>query len=238
MKPMGREANQLVNAGREAFRPTEADRAKLMAALAGTATLSVGAAVAVGAAERSLSGIFNLVSAGRLLVLALPLAAVGAYGWHTAGQSPAKLQAASPVSRPAAVVAPAIIVEPPAQVAEVQAVERLSEPSAPASPPERSGSAVSETPKPGNEIGQEVELLSKAQAALSRGRPQEALEALSEHARRFPRGVLTEERTATRARTLCALGRRQEAEAELTRIERLNPTSAYLARARESCGSR
>ena len=64
MKPMGREANQLINAGREAFRPTEADRAKLMAALAGTATLSVGAAVAVGAAERSLSGIFNLVSAG------------------------------------------------------------------------------------------------------------------------------------------------------------------------------
>jgi predicted Zn-dependent protease len=97
---------------------------------------------------------------------------------------------------------------------------------------------VGEAAKPGNEIRQEVALLSKAQAALSRGRPQEALEALAEHAARFPRGVLTEERAATRARTLCALGRRQEAEAELKRIERLNPTSAYLARARESCGSR
>jgi tetratricopeptide (TPR) repeat protein len=234
---MGREANQLINAGREAFRPTEADRAKLMAALAGTATLSVGAAVAVGAAERSLSGIFNLVSAGRLLVLALPLAAVGAYGWHTAGQSPVKLQTARLVDQPAAVAAPAVA-EPPAPVAEVDAAEGPSQPSAPVTPPERSGSTVSESSKPGNEIRQEVELLSKAQAALSRGRPQEALEALSEHARRFPRGVLIEERAATRARTLCALGRRQEAEAELTRMERLNPASAYLARARESCGSR
>jgi predicted Zn-dependent protease len=237
MKPMGREANQLINAGREAFRPTEADRAKLMAALAGTATLSVGAAVAAGAAERSLSGIFNVVSAGRLLAVALPLAAAGAYGWHTAGQSPGKMQAARSVEQPVALVAPAVAA-PPEPVAEVEAVEPSSEPSTPLTPPERNGPTVSESAKPGNEIGQEVELLSKAQAALSRGRPQEALEALSEQARRFPRGVLTEERTATRARTLCALGRRQEAEAELTRMERVNPSSAYLARARESCGSR
>ena len=96
--------------------------------------------------------------------------------------------------------------------------------------------SVAEPSSPGKEIRQEVALLSKAQAALSRGRPQEALEALSEHAQRFPRGVLTEERAATRARTLCALGRTQEAAAELKRVERLNPTSAYLARARESCG--
>jgi hypothetical protein len=104
--------------------------------------------------------------------------------------------------------------------------------------PERSASPAPDAPKPANEIREEVALLSKAQAALSRGRPQAALDALSQHAQRFPRGVLTEERAATKARTLCALGRRQEAEVELKRIEKLNPTSAYLARARESCGSR
>jgi hypothetical protein len=49
---------------------------------------------------------------------------------------------------------------------------------------------------------------------------------------------LIEERAATKARTLCALGRRQEAEVELRYIEKLNPASAYLARARESCGVR
>ena len=237
MKPMGREANQLINAGREAFRPTEADRARLMAALAGTATLSVGAAVAVSAAERSLSGIFNLVPAARLLVVALPLAAAGAYGWHTSGQSPARVQATLPAKPPVTVVAPRVVELPaPAPEAQPPAAEQPREPSPP--PPERSVAPVGEASKPGNEIREEVALLSKAQAALSRGRPQEALDALAEHALRFPRGVLTEERNATRARTLCALGRRQEAEAELTRMEKFNASSPYLARARESCGSR
>ncbi len=237
MKPMGREANQLIDAGRQAFCPTEADRARLMAALAGTATLSVGAAVAADAAQRSLSGIFNLVPAARLLALALPIAAAGGYAWHLAGPSPTKGPTAPALSQAARVVAPKNA-EPPVQEADAQAAEPPTEPSVPLSVERGAGSPVSEPPKPGNEIRQEVALLSKAQAALSRGRPQEALDALSEHALRFPRGVLTEERAATRARTLCALGRRQEAEAELARIERLNPTSAYLARARESCASR
>jgi hypothetical protein len=237
MKPMGREANQLIHAGREAFRPTEADRARLMAALAGTATLSVGAAAAAGAAERSLSGIFNLMPGARLLVLALPVAAAaaGAYSWHTSGSAPA---ATRPVNQPAAVVAPRIVESPVPAAETPQVVEPPSQRSAPVPSSERSGVSIGESSKPGNEIREEVALLSKAQAALSRGRPQEALEALSEHALRFPRGALTEERTATRARTLCALGRRLEAEAELARMERINPTSAYLARARESCGSR
>jgi hypothetical protein len=235
MKPMGREANQLVNAGRQAFHPTESDRVRLMAALAGTATLSIGASVAASTAERVLSGIFSVGPAARVLALALPLAAAGGYGWHTMQRSAAEVSTAHAVSRPPAVVAPQIADLPvPMALTEVAPP---TEPSAPALP-ERSGSSVSESSKPGNEIRQEVALLSKAQAALSRGRPQEALEALSEHAQRFPRGVLSEERVATRARTLCALGRRQEAETELKRIESFNPTSAYLARARESCRSR
>ena len=234
MNGMGREANQLLNAGRQAFRPTEADRARLMAAIAGTATLSVGAAAAAGAAERSLAGILSSVPA-RLLALALPLAAAGAYGWHTVAQSPVRVQMARPVSQP--VVAALRAIEAPTATPEAPVAELPSEPSAPAAS-ERSGAPAPEVPKQAVEIRQEVLLLSKAQAALSRGRPQDALEALAEHAQRFPRGALTEERSATRARTLCALGRKQEAEAELKRIERLNPTSAYLARARESCRSR
>jgi hypothetical protein len=238
MKPMGIEANQLIDAGRQAFRPTEADRARLMTALAGTATLSIGAAVAADAAQRSLGGIFNMVPAARLLALALPLAAAGGYAWHIAGQSPTKVPAAPALSQPASHAA-AKSAAPPIPVTDAQTIEMLpNEQSAPVSPERGAGSPVGEPAKPGNEIRQEVALLSKAQAALSRGRPQEALEALSEHSLRFPRGVLTEERIATRARTLCALGRRQEAETELARIEKLNPTSAYLARARESCASR
>ena len=232
MKEMSYEACQLVDAGREAFRPTEADRARLMTAITGAATLSVGMAAAAGV-QRSLGSLLGFAHTTRLLAIALPLTAAGAYFWHASGQSPAEVQPPAAFSPPPAVVAPTRAV-PALPVAKAE--EQLSEPITPVSP-ERSAS-LGEAAKPGNEIRQEVALLSKAQAALSRGRPQEALEALAEHAARFPRGVLTEERAATRARTLCALGRRQEAEAELKRIERLNPTSAYLARARESCGSR
>jgi len=234
MKEMSREANQLIHAGREAFHPTQADRARLMAALTGAATLSVGVAAAAGA-QRSLSAIFGVSHAARLLAIALPLAAGGTYWWHASAQSPARPQLTLPVNRPLAVITPTPAPSVAHEEAEAQAVEPLREPSA---SPERSASPVGESSKPGVEIRQEVALLSKAQAALSRGRPQEALEALSEHAARFPRGVLTEERAATRARTLCALGRRQEADVELKRMERLNPASAYLARARESCKSR
>jgi hypothetical protein len=239
MKAMSPEATELVHAGRQAFRPTEADRARLMVALASTATLSVGA-VAARAAERSLSSIFNALPA-RVLALAFPLAAAGAYGWHVAAQSPATVQTARPLGPAPVIVVPKVTAQP-VPAAEVPAAEPPNEPSEPSEPSasvaaERSPSS-GDSSKPGVEIRQEVALLSKAQAALSRGRPQEALEALAEHAQRFPRGALTEERAATRARTLCALGRRQEAETELKRVEKLNPTSAYLARAREACLSR
>ena len=236
MKEMSYEACQLVDAGREAFRPTESDRARLMAAITGAATLSVGMAAAAGA-QRSLGGMLSVAHATRLLAIALPLTAAGAYFWHATGESPAPVHPPALRARPAMVAVKRAVPVPVAPVAEPDAVEQEqpSEPSPPVAQ-ERSGSFVGEAAKPGNEIRQEVALLSKAQAALSRGRPQEALEALAEHATRFPRGALTEERAATRARTLCALGRNQEAEAELKRIEKLNPASAYLARARESCG--
>jgi hypothetical protein len=236
MKEMSYEACQLVDAGREAFRPTESDRVRLMAAITGAATLSVGMAAAAGA-QRSLGGIVSVAHATRLLAIALPLTAAGAYFWHTTGEAPTSVRPPAPLARPAMVAPNRTMPVPVAPVAESDVVEQPREPSPPVAP-ERSGSFVGEAAKPGNEIRQEVVLLSKAQAALSRGRPQEALEALSEHATRFPRGALTEERAATRARTLCALGRNQEAEAELKRIEKLNPASAYLARARESCGLR
>jgi len=229
MDAMSPEASQLVKAGRVAFRPTAADRARLMAAVTGTATVSAGLARAAGA-QRSLRRIFGVTHAARLLVIALPVAAAGAHWVHVRELSPAVVQRAQPANHPPVVVAPRTAPRP--LPLAPQAVDPPHEPSE----PERSGSTVAESSKPGNDVHQEVALLSKAQAALSRGRPQEALDAISEHARRFPRGVLAEERAATLVRTLCALGRTQAAAEELKRVERLNPNSAYLARARESCG--
>ena len=233
MKELSREASVLVHAGRQAFEPTEADRVRLMAALTGAATLTVGVSAATGA-QRLWNSVVNLTSAARWAAVAVPVAAVGAIGLHALQSSPAREPARLSAIRPAAAIVsaaaprsvPAFDPPTPEPAGELRR-EAVPEPAAP----------IVET-KRDKEIRQEVALLSKAQAALSRGRPQEALAALSEHAQRFPRGVLTEERVATRARTLCALGRTQEAQTELKRMQKLNPSSAYLARARESCGLR
>ncbi|HEX2870058.1 MAG TPA: hypothetical protein VHP33_02355 [Polyangiaceae bacterium] len=233
MKELSRDASMLVDAGRQAFAPSEADRVRLLAALTGAATLSVGVGAATGA-QRLWNGIVNLTGAARWAAVAVPVAAAGAFGLHALQTSPAQEPARLSAIRPAAAIASAVAPKSTAPAFELPAPDLPSEPRAEAAP-ERSPAPLAEA-KRDNEIRQEVALLSKAQAALSRGRPQEALTALSEHAQRFPRGVLTEERVATRARTLCALGRMQEAQTELKRMQRLNPSSAYLARARESCG--
>jgi hypothetical protein len=240
MNDLSREACELVYAGREAFRPTDADRARVLAAITGAATLTVGSVAAASSAKLSvtaLSGMFRAAHLARLLAITVPMAVGGTYLWQSRSPSPARAPStAAAIARPVTAVALPKTDEAPAPPAESKAPEQAPSPVAPVSP-ERGTSPSSETAKPSNQMREEVALLSKAQRGLSSGHAQEALEALNEHATRFPRGALAEERIATRARALCALNRRQEGEAELKRMERLNPGSAYLARAREACSA-
>lgn len=234
MKELSPDASELVYAGREAFRPNEVDRARVLAAITGAATLASGAALA-GSAELSatgLRGLSRLTRLWRLSVVTVPMVVGGALVWRAAAHHPAEPSVVSAVARPALVQAPseAAPAATPVEETPVKTAPSVTLPERPAAP-------VIDSAKPTAQISLEVALLSKAQAELSRGRAQQALEALNEHARRFPRGALTEERMATRARALCALGRNTEAQAELTRVERLNRGSAYLARAREACGT-
>jgi hypothetical protein len=80
----------------------------------------------------------------------------------------------------------------------------------------------------------EIQLLSFAQGALRDGDYDRALSVLSEHALRFPNGVLALERDAVRAITLCSSGSdatgRVAAEALASRIEG-TPLAARLERA-------
>jgi hypothetical protein len=84
-------------------------------------------------------------------------------------------------------------------------------------------------------LSDEIAILSRAETELHSGRPESALKALDEHERRFPNGVLAEERTAARVQALCALGRTAEADAELARLARISPHSAHEERARQAC---
>jgi hypothetical protein len=236
MTEISQQARDLVDEGREAFRPTEADRARVLAAVLSAAPL-IGGTTIVGVSKASvLEGLVQLVRGSRLaqlVAITMPVAAAGGVLWYaTVGQplirpttprpaGPTGVAISSPATQPASDDAPAPQEDVPGPASEQAAVP----------PSERPAASTSDS----RQFSQEVALLSRAQAELSRGRAQQALDALKEHANRFPRGALTNERIATRARALCALGRTREAGAELDRMERLDSRSPYWARAREAC---
>lgn len=84
-------------------------------------------------------------------------------------------------------------------------------------------------------LGVETALLENARAALGRGDAAGALSLLDEHERDFPRGVLVEERLATRVFALCSLGRTAEAQGVAERLLRHSPSSPLRARVLQSC---
>jgi len=89
--------------------------------------------------------------------------------------------------------------------------------------------------RPASGLAEEVALLSRAETALHGGRFVKALGALDEYERKFPRGALAEERTAARIQALCALGRTEEANAQLRKLLHISPNSALEERSRQAC---
>ena len=124
--------------------------------------------------------------------------------------------ATTAVSAPAASAAPVETAPPP--TASVSAAAR--EPSPPRPPSSASARA-------GSDGGLEAEraLLDVARTALGRGDGSNALRAADEHARRFPRGILAEEREAMSIQALRLLPRDDEAGARLDRFRGRFPTS-------------
>jgi len=73
----------------------------------------------------------------------------------------------------------------------------------------------------------EVELVSRAQKSV-KSTPAEALRLCDEHARRFPRGSLSQERESLAIEALFQLGRRDEAKARAARFKQAYPASGHL----------
>lgn len=80
-------------------------------------------------------------------------------------------------------------------------------------------------------LAEQTALLSRARNLLDVA-PAEALELLSQHARRFPSSTLMEERRLFTIHALARAGRTSEAQRELERFERSSPSSPHLSRAR------
>jgi hypothetical protein len=215
LSPKGRD---LVRAGRRAFQPTGADRDRLLGALRaqlGDAALppDVGSLATAAAASRSIWPILSAVVVG--------LGIVGGgliYALHSGTErgnpqvtnvAPVAVttQAIDPVANPSVEQPTSLAVTPPVASAH-HSQDRLAA---------------------------EVAILSRATRDLRAGRPAEALKALDEYRRKFPKGLLSEEQRAARAQALCALGRFDEANEKLAGLA---PQSPLAVQARQFCDAR
>lgn len=70
--------------------------------------------------------------------------------------------------------------------------------------------------------------LDAARTALSRGEPQAGIASLEQHAKRFPKGTLTEEREALYVRILAAAGNDSAAKARAASFQRRFPASIFM----------
>jgi len=91
-------------------------------------------------------------------------------------------------------------------------------------------SAATTAAVPQGTLAQERELVEGARAALTRGRPVDALAATDRHAQQFPRGRLAEEREVLAITALASLGRIPEAEARRARFLRVYRTACSRRR--------
>lgn len=87
--------------------------------------------------------------------------------------------------------------------------------------------ASAEPEAPRKAIPTEAELLEQARAALKAGDSARALQRVNEHARRYPRGVLVQEREVLAIQALRRLGRDAEAERRAEAFSKAYPGSAF-----------
>jgi hypothetical protein len=208
-------AQALLSSGRVALRPTDADRSRVQNALQARLSVVVPQPRFAGPRWQQLSGIIGIGLVGGVLFFAFRHGA-GKVNVAPRRVAPIAVRAAAPMSETQpeqAALAPALAAQPVPVVAEP--VLLLAHPA--------QGS-----------LAQEVALLSRATSDLHRGNAAAALQVLNEHWRKFPNGLLSEERRGARAQALCLLGRTSEAQAELAR---LTPQSPAAARAKQACGA-
>jgi hypothetical protein len=236
MSDMSPEGEALVRAARRAFGPSGADRVRVLealqsrlgdAALLARATPATAAQVGGSRALRLLLSRWGVVGLAALGTAGVFLGAgLARAPRHDAAPAPlTALESVAPAGTGAASpgeAQPAKAEEPPAAFAL---------PNAPHPPETRS--APRRQTRDG--LSDEVALLSRAEVELNGGHPESALRELDEHERRFPHGLLTEERTAARVQALCALGRFAEGNAELAQLARVSPHSPLAERARQAC---
>jgi hypothetical protein len=219
-------AAALVHAGRTALRPSSADRDRIAGALRarlGDAALPLEAGIPTSLTAKSAWA--KIAGLGAAIGIAGGAAFVTLHGSAPApNRGPLhQLDLATAAQVEPSALPPATPIEPTPLAAQASATSDSN-----AAPSAR---------RAGDKLAQEVVILSRATTELRAGRAASALKALEEHQRKFPNGLLTEERRAARVQALCALGRRSEAQPELDRLTRTAPQSLNTVRAKQICGA-
>jgi hypothetical protein len=230
----------------------KASAAATTAGGAGGASAGAGSTLAAGGALKWGAGILVAAAIGTAAMVARPAAEPAARPVTPTAAAPAQ---PAPVAEPLPVVEPLPVAEPaePAPAAELEPLP-IAEPTEPSAlrtrKPARRARARAEqsvdadTPlAPSGQAMQppsaraELSLIQRATHALSNDRPARALAKLREHARRFPAGVLTQERLALRVLTLCKLGRLEQGRAERAAFLAQHGGSPLAERVRGACGT-
>ncbi len=221
MSELGPRAREILHSGRELNRPTDADRNRIENALRDR----LGAALSLTEGGKAPPAVHPRWPFVTSIVVGAGL--VGGVVFFSAQHQPVTASTTRAVV--AAVVATSSA-SPPTSAVELP----------PSPTPKQLALVSSDRPTPSarpaeDRLAQEVALLARATSSLHAGRPADALKVLDEYQRRFPKGLLSEERRAARAQALCALGRQSEAQAELARLA---PQSLAAARAQQVCDAR
>ena len=246
MKGLGPEANALLEAAREGDEPTQADRERVRGAIA--TRLAAGAAAGLGVATAAKSSIAAVMLAGSATKVLVTVTLVGAIG---ASIGAGAVMVARARHRPAwSAVSAGASARASTEAASTEQAHGAARilPASPATTPEkpsglRAGSHTPTVPAAtapvhvAGDVAAEVRLLGEAHTAMRGGDAARALVLLDEHARRYPKGALGEERDAARISALCALGRTSEARDATERFLRAAPLSPHAGPVRASCGS-
>ena len=232
MSPLSRKADSLVRGARRAYLPSAADRERLLEVLRsklGESALpsdlgqsgqvgSVGHAATVASASRTIWWLMSTVAVG-----------VGIIGGGLFLARGSRMAQSQP---PKSVVVPLVAKAPASDYQATPTAEPPSNAAEAASAPGTASPLAATVRRPKDRLAAEVAILSRATHDLRESRPAEALKALDEYRRKFPKGMLSEEQRAARVQALCALGRFGEANAQLAGLP---PESPLAAQARRFC---
>ena len=156
---------------------------------------------------------------GKAFLIVAAVGAAAAIGWRAFERPPAP----TAVPRPAAPPAPMAALASPSPSAPLSTSPSASPATSPATSIDRRSSRTRAI----DPLGAERALVDRAREALAHGVPRDAAALLDEHARRYPRGQLREERESLAVRAALTLGRPAEARARGEAFLRSDPDSLF-----------